>query len=267
MKRLIVIVMCGLTVPMLHAASLNLDTTNSGSINGAFFERTGPQPFGTGVVRSFLRYEENGNGDGIEQGYNSDYRAQGSPKVEFDEKTDPNFNRSVLLSDISKVDDGRYEFFLDTNEPNNKPNTVGISLDSLQIFLSTTGSATGFSGFGGNAYKVWDLDGGSAGDSEVLLSDFNHGSGQADLRVLIPITPDPTHPYLILYAKQGVHQSADFAGQVDAGFEEWTHLLAGEVTPPGPPVPLPAAAWSGLGMLGVLGLGVGRRKLVEMLRH
>ena len=48
--------------------------------------------------------------------------------------------------------------------------------------------------------------------------------------------------YLILYAKQGSTQPTE------AGFEEWG------VRTGVPVIPLPAAAWSALGMLGALGV-------------
>src|SRR5262245_30513946 len=72
----------------LRADMLDLTTAGaSGFINGAFFQQTGPQPTGTGAIQSFVRIQRNVS----EQGYNTDYRP-----VQFDEKSDPNFTRSLL---------------------------------------------------------------------------------------------------------------------------------------------------------------------------
>jgi hypothetical protein len=195
----------------------------------------------------FLRYEEVGpartdpNGVGIEEGYNTDYRP-----LQFDELTDSVHTHSVLLADVLG-DDGFVHFVLDTNEPNSNTKKT-ISLDKLQIFLASSNLTHTYPGFAGEAVKVWDMDLGSDGDSSVLMTDFNHGSGQADMIVDIPITALADHPYLILYAKQGVYRVGGYNGEVDAGFEEW----AVREVPQPPAIPLPAAAWSGLSLLGGL---------------
>src|SRR3954471_17682795 len=66
----------------------------SGTINGALYQQNTSQPSGTGFIDSFLRIEKTGGG-GAEQGYNTDFRP-----VEFDEKTDHNFTRSIRVSDV-----------------------------------------------------------------------------------------------------------------------------------------------------------------------
>jgi hypothetical protein len=118
---------------------------------GAIFAQINVQPTGTGVIQSFLRLQRNPN----EQGYNTDarsYSGSGSytgsgVKTEFDEKSDPNFTRSIQLGDIPVVNIGgtNYrEFFLDINE---SASTGGryISLDQLEIFVSDSGTLDNYS--------------------------------------------------------------------------------------------------------------------------
>src|SRR5262245_41089797 len=76
---------------------VTMDLTARGSqvtVNGAIFKQADPQPTGTGVIRSFVRIQAQGSNQTVEQGYNTDYRP-----VQFDEKANPNFDRSIRLSE------------------------------------------------------------------------------------------------------------------------------------------------------------------------
>ncbi|MGQ0578569.1 MAG: DUF7507 domain-containing protein, partial [Betaproteobacteria bacterium] len=199
------------------------------SINDAVFEQFYQQPAGTGFIHSFVRVQSPGN-DTNEQGYNTDHRP-----LEFDENSSPQFTRALLLANVPIVTVGEVEyreFLLDINEPNSK-NEGFVSLDALQIYLGENGSLHGFTyGTGGTADNpedgsftsgdsllVYDMDG-DGNTSLALNADLSHGSGQSDIRVLIPdeLFQDAELPYVYLYSAFGYEGGAYNAG---GGFEEW----------------------------------------------
>ena len=194
----------------------------SGTINGGVFQTAGVQPAGTGNFNTFVRIQNTGT----EQGYNTDAAAQ------FDEKA--SFHHSVLLANIPVViGDGTggteegvayREFRLDLNEGSSGTNPF-LSLDALQIFQEEAGNLTNFtpgSGFAGGHtnYLVYDMDAG--GDHWVGLNDaLSHGSGQSDIRILIPDSAfinDAGHRYVTLYSQFGVQSGWNSEG----GYEEWS---------------------------------------------
>ena len=199
------------------------DSGDAGSINNAIFA-TGPvQPAGSGAFNSFVQIQHKGT----EQGYNTDASAQ------FDEKNSAPHNHSILLADVPiVVGDGSNgtiegltyrEFLLDLNEPNGGSKPY-ISLDALQIWQEESGSLTGFTsgaGFSGahTNYLAYNMDAG--GDHWVALNDgLSHGSGQSDVRVLIPDSDfinDTAHRYVTVYSALGQQDGWDS----DGGFEEW----------------------------------------------
>lgn len=223
------------------------DLTTAGAsvtVNGALFQQIAPQSTGTGVIQPFVRLQANGT----EQGYNT-----GARPVQFDEKTDPNFTRNLLLSDVPvvTVNGTAYrQFLLDINE-NSGGNNELLSLDQLQLFQSNSGDLNNFPNLG---TKVYDLD---AGGNNLIMLDYslNHGSGSGDMFALIPDSLfDPSIPFLYLYSQFGNTVGAD--GSSDAGFEEWS-VLDGE-SPPVNEVPAPAtlifaALGCGLGLFGYRG--------------
>ena len=99
-----------------------------------------------------------------------------------------------------------------------------ISLDALQIWQEEAGDLTNFTpgaGFAGahTNYLAYDLDAG--GDHWIALNDgLSHGSGQSDVRVLIPdsfFINDAAHRYVTLYSSFGEQPGWSTGG----GFEEW----------------------------------------------
>jgi len=194
----------------------------SGTINGGVFQTAGVQAAGTGVFNTFVRIQNTGT----EQGYNTDAAAQ------FDEKA--SFHHSVLLANIPIVigdgtggtDEGvaYREFRLDLNEGTTDTNPF-LSLDALQIWQEEAGNLTNFtagSGFAGahTNFLVYNLDAG--GNHWVGLNDaLSHGSGQSDIRILIPDSTfinDAGHRYVTLYSQFGVQSGWNSGG----GFEEWS---------------------------------------------
>jgi uncharacterized repeat protein (TIGR01451 family) len=194
-----------------------------GTLNGAVFATGQNQPAGTGVFNSFVQIQRTGT----EQGYNTDASAQ------YDEKSAHNHNHSILLADVPLVvGDGSNgtqegvvyrEFLLDLNEANGGTNPY-ISLDALQIWQEEAGNLTHFtpgSGFAGahTNYLAYNLDAG--GNHWIALNDgLAHGSGQSDVRVLIPdsvFIKDTAHRYVTLYSKFGEQNGWGSGG----GFEDW----------------------------------------------
>jgi len=201
---------------------IDLTFDNSfGVLNGAVF-MTGPtQSAGTGTFNSFVQLQHTG----IEQGYNTDASAQ------FDEKSTLNHNHSVLLANVpivvgdgtnGTIDGITYrEFLLDLNESTGT--AAYISLDALQIWQEEAGNLTNFTagfGFAGTHtnYLAYNLD--TGGDHWVALNDgLSHGSGQSDVRILIPdsyFINDAAHRYVTLYSEFGAQAGWSAGGGFDS---------------------------------------------------
>ena len=189
-------------------------SNNSGSINGAQFVFTNPQPTGTGVIQPFLRVENSPT----EQGYNT---SGGTP---FDDKAGPwthdlTFaqlqNTTVTLNGASY-----FKLLLDVNEPGG-PKSL-ISLDQLQFYTSSTGSqtTTDVSSLGTLRYTF------NPGDVVLLDASRNHGSGSGDMYAYIP-TADfagtNANDFVYMYAHFGNSDNSE------SGFEEWS--LVNNVAP------------------------------------
>jgi hypothetical protein len=227
------------------------------------FEAWTNQPAGTGVINSFLRVQINpASGDpGIEQGYNSDYR-----DVQFDEKTDPNFTRSIQLSAIPVVDIGGVsyrEFLLDVNEPSAGSKST-ITLDEVRLYVSGDSMLHGYDTVAqtlGGLAPVWDMDLFAPPDSNVLLDYnlFGGGSGVFDMRMLIPTEvfgADETQ-YVYLYNLFGsANHPTDVA---EAGFEEWA-VRDASGDGGGPPGQVPEPGILALFGIGLAGMGAHRRR-------
>jgi hypothetical protein len=248
------------------AATIDLTTNNaSGTVNGAIFQETSPQPTGTGVLQSFLRLQNNG----FEQGYNTDYRYNKGGATEFDEKGDPNFTRSLLLSDVPVVTingTAYRQFLLDINETSavvKGENQALLSMEELQIFQGGTNTLHDYGISESNlGTKIYDLDAG--GNNTVLLNyDLNSGSGSGDMFAYIPDSLfDPSVPYVYLYSSFGNMFKA--SGDADAGFAEWA-VIKGSNPPPVNEIPAPATlVFAALGcVFGYAGYGRKRRENVN----
>ncbi len=220
---------------------------SSGTINGALFQQTGPQPTGTGVIDPFVRIQNKG----VEQGYNTDARP-----VQFDEKTAANFTRSLLLSSVPVVTingTAYRQFLLDINETGSKTGPL-LSLDRIQVFQANSGSLNNYPNLG---KQIYDLDAG--GNNSILLNyDLNPGSGAGDMFAYIPDSLfDRSIPYVYLYS----HFGSDIANAApDAGFEEWAVLQGANAVNE---VPAPATLIFAC-LASVLGLaGYTRRRMRE----
>ena len=212
----------------------NLEWQNSGqepfqggSEYDAWFIQGSDYPAtGSGVIDSFVRIQANGT----EQGYNTDYRPQ-----QFDEGNTATFNHSILVSDIPVVtlqgDDGQshdyWEFRLDLNEQDGNVGRDQITLDALQLYVSSSNDLTNFD----TSTGTFTIDPGPDGmvgtpddiktdgtplydlGASVDLNEWTSGSGHGDYTVLVPyVEGDYTDQYMYLYSA---------FSNTDGGFEEW----------------------------------------------
>ncbi len=260
-----VALMVGVGTVGSQAATIDLTTAGSGTLNGGTF--TTPSTLvdtsGTGVFKPFLRVQSNGT----ESGYNTD---RANTDFEFDEKAGVwthSMTYGDLLASVSTTVN-TFEFLLDINEPANQKSL--ISLDSVRLFnAGTNKDATGVGGaflsfgdgsspFDGLFTEIWNMDGDE--DNTVLL-DYNlvgTGSGRADMSLELSkdlFSGVLETDYILFYSAFGNTDDSD------AGFEEWAFRSSEDDCPPGTPgcglspVPVPAGLpliLSGLGILGVL---------------
>jgi hypothetical protein len=216
----------------------------SGTANGAIYSQEDFQPTGTGVFLPFLRIQETGpDKDGVEAGYNTDARP-----VDLDTKDNNHWTHSLGSETPEVVVSGGtayIAFRLDVNEQGNSDDRI-IWLNKLDVYLGSSPDLT-LDSPGGLGQLIYSLDGGPRGNGSVKL-DYRlaHGSGSGDMQVLIPKALFAPDKYVYLFS--------EFSG-ADAGFEEWSARVAPVQAPPA--VPLPAAVWGGVVLLG--GLGIGRR--------
>lgn len=239
---------------------VNLVAAGSYALNadgqGANFYTNQQQPTGTGVIQPFLTIQRNG----YEHGYNTD------GVMEFDQKRQPGWTRSLLLNEIEPVSmtvngqTNQYiKFLLDINEPNGGGNAL-LSLNVLQLFVTNDANIFGYQGYSpipgsnfttgagtdgfSNATKVYDLD--ALQDYTVNLNyDNASGSGSGDLYVYIPysVIAGRTETNLVLYSSFGVPD------QSGAGFEEWAVSTQAQSLPE-TAVPLPPVALGGIVLMG-----------------
>src|SRR5438874_4887698 len=198
-----------------HATVVDLTESNlSGTINGAQFVFTTPQPTGTGVIQPFLRLENTP----IEQGYNT---SGGTP---FDDKAGP-WTHDLTFGDLqnTEVTLGGVSYFkllLDGNEPGGERSL--ISLDQLQFYTSKVGSqtTTNVSSLGTLRYTF------GAGDNVILDASRNHGSGSGDMYAYIPTSDfagTKKNDFVYLYAHFGNTDASQ------SGFEEWALVNAAAI--------------------------------------
>ena len=216
---------------------LNAAPNGTGTINGAIFSINYLQPAGTGVIDPFLTIQNNGT----EQGYNG-------ANNNFDTKRVPQWNHEITLGSLAQFTLGGvqyYQFVVDVNEPNSSSSL--ISLDMLKIYTSSTiQSSTSVDAngiFNGSLGTLrYNLDGSPAGDSYVKYDDMNHGSGQADIAIFVPVSLFAgalATDYLYMYQGWGYNINADLTTQ--GGFEE-TFALTGVTAVPEVPAFIPLGA-------------------------
>ena len=257
----------GLVLPLLpvvaSGAELDLRTAGaSGTINGAFFTNTDPQPTGSGYIDSFVRL---GTSSGYEEGYNASARPV-MPHV----NTSPTFTHDITLSNIPIVVNpagasagSYYEFLLDVKQKKSEPDKY-LTLYALRFYtnpnaLTMAATLADLTGAAGTTLR-WNLDTGS--DSRIHLNyEFGSGSGSGDMYAYIPVSAFAgagASDYLYLYSAFGIEPSGTgtYFGTND-GYEEWTSR--GSSTPP-PSVPEGGNSLALLGV-GLIGVEAARRRL------
>jgi hypothetical protein len=255
--------------------------TVTGDVGGAaIFSDHWEQPTGTGVFDPFLTVEANGpsatNSKVVEQGYNTD----GHSHLYLDQQR-PEWNTYLKFKDLADINiDGNkyYGFILDSNEPggtDKDPKNL-ISIDNIRIYTSPSDTTGGVQNNVDNLNNLgklrWALNdptktGGDFNiqnwiklDSEqenVLHSNANGGSGQADMVVYVPATAfGDTKPddYIWFYNLNGVHYDSDVGSSADAGYEEWSAVVGPHAVPDN------GATITLLG-IGICALGALRRKI------
>jgi hypothetical protein len=241
-----------------QAGAQMVDLTTSGSfgtINGAtFYQYTTDESSGTGVFDPFVRIQARGT----ESGYNTD------AKPELDAKGGI-WTHALSLDSIA-VRDGYRDFYLDINESSNGTNPL-LSLDQLQLFLTTDPNLTGYaaySGFGSNATMIYDMNSDANRTGNWVKLDYSlsgSGSGRADMQVSFAdaiFTSAYTDPvYLVMYSQFGMHGTSPNGMGSNAGFEEWATRSAANAVAP---IPEPETYAMLLAGLGLLGFAAQRRK-------
>jgi hypothetical protein len=200
-------------------------------IDEAIFRAYNPaDATGSGVFDAFLRV----GGDGIIRGYNTEGTR------EFDTKGGKH-THAILLSAIPTINDDPEdpgvpyrEFQLDINQQSSSD----LSLDEVEIWLTTDPNITGYPFGGTDAVKVYELDkvGDDPGGNNWVVLNYNlaAGSGKRDMILRIPnanfladpLGADPNcayggvgcNTYVVLYTEFG---GDDPLWPADDGFEEW----------------------------------------------
>lgn len=221
------------------------------TVNNAVFTQDISQPTGTGYINPFLRLQDSP----IEEAFNTDYRSGG--QAPLDAKSDPNYTRSLLLSDLAVVNRNGtdyYCFSLDLDEPDAGALRY-LSLDELRLYVADSGSIGTLADLTSQGTLKWDMDG--AGNSTIYLDGaLSPGNGADDMRFYVPTSAFagvPTSKYLYLYSKFGATSgmSADNF-DANASFEEWSAVTTA------PPAAEPGIlSLFGAGLVGML---VNRRR-------
>src|SRR5437764_5139809 len=118
-----------------RATVVDLINGNSGTITNSYgtaiFEFTQPQPTGTGVIKPFLRVQN----DPVEAGYNT---SGVTPQGPFDDKAGiwtHNLTFADLMTTAVTINGQNYfKLLLDVNEPAGTKSN--ITLDSIQLYTS-----------------------------------------------------------------------------------------------------------------------------------
>lgn len=244
-----------------QAATYNVTSKgSSATVNGALFQQINHGLDVDGTIDPFLQIKSKGN----EAGYNTDGRGYNFNRFDM---LSNSTTQSLLLDTLATVNIGGTDyrqFVLDLNEKDcGRYNQGAIQLTDLKIYLGSDPDTliknTGQLGALGTLVYSLDTTGRKGKDNTVKMKDWNTSGG--DYLVSIPdylfdAAFNGNNPYVYVYSA--------FC-DTNGSYEQWSAIsVAASITQP-TPIPLPAAAWSGLSMLGVLGIGIARRKARELM--
>lgn len=195
------------------------------TINGAIYRSADTSgSVGTGVFPAFVKI--NGNADCV-QGYNTD------GALEFDTNNSPILMFTLdTMAVVTQNNTDYVEFFLDINQTKDEPL---LSLDNVQIFVSTSNTLTGYTdchlGGPGGVDCVYNMD---AGTNQTVLLNYtlNNGSGNGyDMSLLVPTSVFGSasgSSYVYLYSAFG-----SFGGHYveNDGPEEWNYRNCSDGAP------------------------------------
>jgi hypothetical protein len=207
--------------PWTAGTTTNNDLTTAGAtttINNAIYQSADTSgSVGTGDFPAFVKI--NGNAD-CTSGYNT------NGALEFDTNNAPIIMFTLdTMNVINKNGTDYVEFILDINQTSNNPL---LSLDSVQVYVSTVANASGLNRNActlTNATCVYNMDAGS--NQAVLLNyTLNSGSGNGfDMSLFVPTSVfaglgDASKTYIYLYSAFGA-VGGNYAE--NDGTEEWAY--------------------------------------------
>ena len=205
-------------------------------LNTGLFYVNEVHPSGTGVIDSFLRVQQKG----YEAGFNTSGRPINLDQIDAtNSKTDKNFTRDLLLTEVSTKDINGHlyrEFFLDINEQNSNVGPL-LTLDQLEIYVSNTASLTSYSnsnnqyqatkgndekGALAGATKIFDLDTATSDNMvQLTYSLLGKGSGSSDMTFYLDNDLFGSYKYVYLFSQFGDNKNVANKYESGAGFEEW----------------------------------------------
>ncbi|XLZ71531.1 PEP-CTERM sorting domain-containing protein [Massilia sp. SR12] len=218
-----------------------MTTGASHDINSAIFTAYPAQPTGSGVIDPFVRLKRDG---AIAEGYNT------TVIPTYNNFGGAGFNHEITIGGVGFISTPGgtvMRFLLDIDQTASSPL---LSLDKVQIYISTVANQSVNIGSLINSALVYDMDAG--GDNYVKLNyNLNNGSGSGDMTLDIPLAmfmsaftaydADPGNlvkfgadanlmngAFIYLYSRFG-----DQNGMADNdGFEEWTHFNGAGIEEP-----------------------------------
>ncbi|WP_374586034.1 PEP-CTERM sorting domain-containing protein [Pseudoduganella sp.] len=210
-----------------------LSTGATHDINSAIFTAYPQQPTGSGNIDPFVRLKRDGT---TAEGYNT------TVIPTYDNFGGAGFNHEITVGGVGFISTPGgtvMRFLLDIDQTSSNPL---LSLDKVQIYISTVANQSVSIGSLANSALVYDMDAG--GDNYVKLDyNLNNGSGSGDMTLDIPLamfmaafaaydadagnlvkfngdTGLMNGAFIYLYSRFG-----DQPGMEDNdGFEEWTHF-------------------------------------------
>jgi hypothetical protein len=198
-------------------------------MDGTWNNANGSQAHGTGALQTYLTVDA----DGVERGYNTDFRP-----VQFDASSDVNATRALPLSSVPvvTVDGVEYREFVLNVDQIDANGDRQLSVDEIQIFTSTVNNLRNYNNANNTLRAgslietpIWSLDAldGSTNDWLQVRAKANTAA-TGELALLIPNNLfAPSEAFVYIYSRMGVNRDAN------QGAEQWGVRSGPVVDPPG----------------------------------